>query len=77
MFYRTQKKIQMILLYEIGFFFIFLFSILSNIVHNIFCDYQIAHNGWGLRRIIVFENPDILVCRLDSTIVLIFKSYYE
>lgn len=44
MFYRTQKKIQMILLYEIRIFFIFLFSILSNIVHNIFCDYQIAHN---------------------------------
>lgn len=41
---QTSFIIQMILLYEIGFFFIFLFSILSNIVHYIFCVYQIAHN---------------------------------
>lgn len=45
MFYRTQKKIQMILLYEIRIFFnILILSILSNIVHYIFCDYKIAHN---------------------------------
>lgn len=44
MFYKTQKKIQMILLYEIKKNFIFLFSILYDIVHYIFCDNQIAHN---------------------------------
>lgn len=73
MFYKTQKKIQMILLYEIKKKFIFLFSILYDIVHYIFCDNQIAHNVEQLTGLQWFFNSGLVnnyICNMKGRMSL-------